>query len=259
MAAPKQQTGLFVGIYEFEDPSGTLLAARVPASGAVDIYNGTTLVVRPNQCAILVHKGQIADILTQGTHTLKTENMPLLTRLAHWRKGVQNAVRAELWFFSGMVFTARRWGTALNAGPLSLRAYGNYHIFIRDPRLLFKKMVGTQQFLDITEVEKFVQGQLLAAFPSVVTVLQDATDLAARHQELAAALEALLVERLAEFGLSVSNVNVVALVPPSEAVEATGYQPMENSPAAHQRCISCHNVTDTPSGSCPHCGRALAK
>ncbi len=226
MPAPKQQNGLFQGIYEFQDPSGTLLAARIPASGSVDLYDGTTLVVRPNQCAMFVHKGQVADILTQGTHTLRTENVPVLTRLANWRKGFQSPVRAEIWFFSGMVFTARRWGTAqpvltnLDAAPMPLRGYGNYNIFIRDPRKLFKKLVGTRSFLDITEIEEFVQSEILAALPTALEVLKSVSDLGASHRQVAARLENDLVARLAEYGLSVTNLQVLALIPPQEVLEA---------------------------------------
>lgn len=226
MPALKQQNGLFQGIYEFQDPSGTLLAARVPASGSLDLYDGTSLIVRPNQCALFVYKGQVADILTQGTHTLRTENVPVLTRLANWRKGFQSAVRAEIWFFSGMVFTARRWGTAqpvlttLDAGPMPVRGYGNYNVFIRDPRKLFKKLVGTRSFLDITEIEEFIQSEILAALPTALQVLREVADLGIRHRDVAAALEADLVSRLADYGLSVTNVQVLALIPPQEVLEA---------------------------------------
>ncbi len=73
MAITKQST-LFRGIYEFEDPTGCLMAAKVPAAGTVDLYSGTAIVVKPSQCAVFVYKGQIADILLAGTHLVKTEN-----------------------------------------------------------------------------------------------------------------------------------------------------------------------------------------
>lgn len=226
MPVLKAQNGLFQGVYEFQDPSGTLLAARVPASGSLEIHDGTTLVVRPNQCALFVHKGQVADILTQGTHTLRTENLPTLTRLANWRKGLQNPARAEIWFFSGMVFTARRWGTAqpvlasLEGSPLPIRGYGNYNVFIRDPRKLFKMLMGTKTFLDITEIEAFIQGEILASLPAALQPLNEVADLGTRHRDVTAVLEAELNHRLAPYGLSVTNVQVLALIPPQEVLEA---------------------------------------
>ena len=65
MSAAKQST-LFKGIYEFEDPSGTLLAGKVPAVGTVDLFSGTAVIVKPNQCALFVYKGKVADVLFAG-------------------------------------------------------------------------------------------------------------------------------------------------------------------------------------------------
>ena len=53
-----QQSVLFKGIFEFEDPSGVLLAAKIPANGSADLYSGTAIVVKANQCALFVYKGK---------------------------------------------------------------------------------------------------------------------------------------------------------------------------------------------------------
>lgn len=49
--AVRQQSTLFKGIYEFEDPSGSLIAAKVPPSGTVDLYNGTAVIVKPSRAS----------------------------------------------------------------------------------------------------------------------------------------------------------------------------------------------------------------
>ena len=137
-----QQDSIYRGIYEFDDPSGCLLACRVPHSGSADLYSGTAVIVRPNQCAFFIFKGKIADIFGEGTHSLETESVPLLTQLANWRFGGRNPLRCELWFFSSQVYTARRWGTmkpVLHNFPdmpsVPIRAYGNFNITIKDPNL----------------------------------------------------------------------------------------------------------------------------
>ncbi|MCO5144528.1 MAG: SPFH domain-containing protein, partial [Oligoflexia bacterium] len=110
MSSKNHQTTLFKGIYEFEDPSGTLLAAKVPYDGSADLYDGTVVIVRPNQCCAFIYKGELADLYMDGTHELKTENLPVLTRLSNYQLGFKSPLRAELWFFSGHLFTCRRWG-----------------------------------------------------------------------------------------------------------------------------------------------------
>lgn len=226
MATLKRQSGLFQGIYEFQDPSGTLLAARIPADGSLDLYDQTTVIVRPNQCVMVVYKGEIADILTQGTHTLKTENVPVLTKLANWRKGFQSPIRGELWFFSGSVYTARRWGTAqpvlakLDLGTLPIRGYGNYNVFIKDPRKLFRKLIGTRTLFDITQIEEAIQAEILAALPRSLETITQVGDLGTRQMDVAADLEKRLAERMAEYGVGINRLQVLALLPPKEVLDA---------------------------------------
>ena len=85
MSSGLKQSGVFKGVYEFEDPSGGLLAAKIPYAGSADLYNGTVVIVRPNQRAMLVYKGKRGDILKPGSHIIKTENVPILTELANWK------------------------------------------------------------------------------------------------------------------------------------------------------------------------------
>src|SRR3989338_4642873 len=107
----QEQSILFKGFYEFEDPSGILIAAKVPPQGTADLYSGTTIVVKANQCALFLHKGKITEVLLEGTHAVKTENFPILTRLANWKFGFESPLRCEIWFFSSTVYAGRRWGT----------------------------------------------------------------------------------------------------------------------------------------------------
>ena len=54
-----KQRGIFSGIYEFEDPSGGLLASKVPLNGTADLYDGTAVIVKPNQMAIRVNNDNV--------------------------------------------------------------------------------------------------------------------------------------------------------------------------------------------------------
>src|SRR4051812_42313426 len=107
----KAQSFLFRGIYEFEDPSAALVAAKIPAEGTVDLFADTVVVVKPNQTALFIYKGEVADSMKAGTYQINTENVPVLTRLAGWKFGFQSPLRCELIFFAQQIFTSRRWGT----------------------------------------------------------------------------------------------------------------------------------------------------
>lgn len=42
MSPKYQQSILFKGIYEFEDPSGVLVAAKIPPIGTADLHEGVS-------------------------------------------------------------------------------------------------------------------------------------------------------------------------------------------------------------------------
>lgn len=222
-----KQSDLFKGIYEFEDPSGTLLAAKVPHQGSVDLFDGTVLVVRPNQCCVFVYKGEVAELYADGTHELRTGNLPVLTRLANWRHGMRSPLRAELWFFSGQLFSGRRWGTAgpvllpLDGyGTVPVRAFGQYNIALRDPIKFFRTLVGTRSAFDITELEEFVQGQIQELLPSAVKGIKRLEDLSRSQEAVSRELERLLDEKLKVFGLKLVELQVASLSPGEEVVKA---------------------------------------
>ena len=223
----QEQTGLFRGIYEFEDPAGTLLAAKSPVVGTADLFDGTAVVVKPNQTALLVYKGQIGDVLVPGTHIIKTENLPIISRLANWKFGFQNPLRCEIWFFARNVFPARRWGTPQpvvhdfeGTGPLSIRAYGNYSILIEDTKKLYLNLIGSRVSYDITDIEEMIQGQILETLPQAMPASTRLAELNSRQPEIALNLQKMLKDRFSEFGITIEKLQVLSLVPPREALQA---------------------------------------
>lgn len=218
---------MFRGIYEFEDPSGCLLAAKVPAVGTSDLYAGTAILVKPHQCALFVYQGQLTDVLLAGTHTVQTGNLPLLTRLANWRFGFESPLRAEIIFISGHVLTGRRWGTPHpiivnieNFGPAPIRAFGNYNLVIRDPRSFYLKLMGSRTAFSVTDLEDFVQGQLVELLPQVFNEIKTFEQLSATQNELSRKLETLLNQEIAVYGIACQKIQILSALPSKEVIEA---------------------------------------
>lgn len=231
MTAIKNQGAFTRGIYEFEDASGCLLAAKIPPQGSVDLYKGTAVTVRPNQCAVFLYKGEVADVLPHGLHYLDAENVPVLTRLANWRFGFQSPLRAELWFFSGNVFIGRRWGTPSpilhnleGLGTVPIRAFGNYSFFLKDPLQFFSRLVGTKPTYDITEAEDFVQGHIAEFLPEALKGVTTVGELGEKRKEVATALQRAMTLRLRDYGVGVKDVQVLSLLPNREVLEALDAQ-----------------------------------
>jgi len=223
----RNQTTFFKGIYDFEDPSGALVAAKVPAAGSVDLYSGTAVIVRPNQCAVFVYKGQIADVFFAGTHEVKTDNMPILTKLANWKFGFESPLRCELIFVAGHAFTARRWGTTQpvltnfnDFGSVPIRAFGNFNVSVSSPKLFYTKLMGTRATYSISEIEDFLQGQIIELLPAVLQEVRTLEDLAKSYNHLSQILETKLRKEVDEYGLSVQKIQILSALPSKEVLEA---------------------------------------
>lgn len=223
----RNQSTFFKGIYDFEDPSGVLVAAKVPAAGSVDLYAGTAVIVRPNQCAVFVYKGEVADIFLAGTHKLKTDNLPVLTKLANWKFGFESPLRCELIFVAGQVFSARRWGTAQpvlvnfsDFGSVPIRAYGNFNVAVSNPKLFFTKLMGTRASFSISEIEEFLQGQIVELLPEILQNVKTIEDLSKSYNHLSQLLEAKLRNEVSEFGLTVQKIQILSALPSKEVLDA---------------------------------------
>lgn len=222
------QTALFRGIYEFEDPSGTLLATKIPYVGSADLYNGTIVVVRPNQHVIFVHKGKIADDLGPGTHTLRSENIPVLTRLLNVKLGFKSPIRSEIWFFARQIMTGRRWGTQApvlwvpkgKTSAIPVRAFGQFSLRLRDPIQFYTTLVGSRASFDITDLEAYVQGQILEVLPVALGHVEDIKTLSTRQDDVSKLIETLLREKLGPSGIDVLDLQVVSITPGAEYLRA---------------------------------------
>jgi membrane protease subunit (stomatin/prohibitin family) len=227
MAKPREQFLFFRGIYEFEDPSGGLLAARVPQVGTADLFRDTVVLVRPNQRAMFIYEGRVAEMLGEGTHRLENRNVPILTRLANWKLNFQSPLRCDLWFFATNVFPARRWGTTqpvihkfTSVGSVPIRAYGNLTVVLKDPETFYLNLVGGRTSYDITDLEAYLQGHLLELLPQALEVVKNITELNVLQEEVSQRLEKLLEPIAERDGLQVRDIQVLSLLPTQEVLEA---------------------------------------
>lgn len=228
MSQPKSQSLMFRGIYEFEDPSASLIAAKIPASGTVDLYADTVVVVKPNQGALFIYKGQIADQMKSGTFQITTQNVPFLTKLASWKFGFESPLRCELIFFAFQVITSRRWGTPRPIlvkfdnfpTPVPIRAFGNFNIRLTDPLKFFSTLFGTRSTYSVAEVDEFVQGQIAELLPDVFKGTGNLEQLSTAFEDYSRRIEVLLNRKLAEFGFTVSHLQVLSALPSKEIIEA---------------------------------------
>ena len=215
-----------IDIIEWVDDSNSTLVWRFPRYQN-EIKNGAQLIVRPGQMAILVHRGELADVFEPGNYTLKTDNLPLLSTLQGWKYGFDSPFRSEVYFVSTKQITNLKWGTPNpimlrdpEFGPIRLRAFGTYTLKCNEPRILLTELVGTDSEFDSNEINELMRSIITEAFTDMLGEQQIAAlDLASKYREMSSELRKYVIERVDdEYGLDVPALFIVNISLP-EAVE----------------------------------------
>ena len=213
---------------EWFDETGRELLHRLPEEGSGEIKYGAQLTVRESQAAVLFYKGKAGDAFGPGRHTLKTGNIPIVTKLLSAPWGLISPLRAEVFFVNLKVFADLRWGTLdpvafrdAELGLVRLRAHGVFNIRIVQPVLLINTLAGTMGRYTTEQVEDYLRQVIVSRFNDYLGEhLRSLLDLPGRFDEIAAGLKRALEADFARFGLALDGLYVTSITPPEEVQQA---------------------------------------
>ena len=142
-----------------------------------DLRVGSQLVVYSAQTAFFVKSGIIYDEFTSGTYTLKSENLPLLTKLINIPFGENSPFKAEVWFVNQITRLDLKWGTPT---PIQIedpkyhiivpvRAFGQYGIRITNPRLFLETLIGNMPSFSANTIDSYYKGKLVSHLSSTIS------------------------------------------------------------------------------------------
>ena len=215
---------VFLEVIEWFDDSGQELAHRIPQEGSGEIKWGAQLTVRESQAAVFFYNGKAVDALGPGRHTLKTMNIPILTKILSTPWGI----RAEVYMANMKVFPNLKWGTRdpvafrdSELGLIRLRAFGVFNIRIVQPVLFINSLVGTKASYGTADLEEYLSRVIASRFNDFMGEQIDTIfNLPAKYDELSAGLRQLLQEDLAQFGLRLLDLYINSITPPPEVQKA---------------------------------------
>jgi membrane protease subunit (stomatin/prohibitin family) len=166
MALWDKLMGELVDIVEWLDDTHDTLSYRFERYQN-EIKYGAKLVVREGQMAAFINEGKLADVFKPGTYELTTQNLPILTTLRGWKYGFNSPFKAEVYFLSTRKFTDLKWGTP---GPAMMRdrdfgmvratAFGLYAIRVKDPAIVIRDLVGTDDRFTTEDVQENLRGKI---------------------------------------------------------------------------------------------------
>jgi len=220
--------GIFLENIEWFDETGEELIHRLPETGSGEIKFGAQLTVRESQAAVLFYKGKACDGFGPGRYTLKTLNLPILTKILSipWRG--DSPLRAEVYFVNLKYFTNLKWGTRnpvafrdKELGLIRLRAHGIFNIQIVQPVLFINSMAGTMGKLTSSEVSAYLKRVIVSRFNDYLgEELDSVLNLPGTFDSLSEHLQQRLGDDFSHFGLRLSHLYITSITPPEEVQKA---------------------------------------
>lgn len=215
-------------VIEWEDNSKDTIVYRYPLTDRDEIMNSSTLVVRPSQVALFVHKGEIADIFAPGTYKLATENIPIITRLLSLPTGMDSPIKAEIYYVNTKQFASNKWGTQnpimmrdADFGTVRLRGFGIYSFKVDDAKLFMKEMFGTNQVYKLADVAEYLKPLVINAVTDAIGESKiSALDLAANYKEFGETVIKCSAEEFNKIGLKITNFVIENISLPEEVEKA---------------------------------------
>ncbi len=219
---------IFLENLEWFDESGRELVHRLPETGSAEIKWGAQLTVRESQVGVFFYKGKAVEAFGPGRHTLKTANIPILTKIASLPWGMSSPLRAEMYFVNMKVFTNLKWGTRdpvafkdNELGLIRLRAFGIFNMQVVQPVLFINRMVGTQGVFTTEGVEEYLNRVIVSRFNDYLgETIDSILNLPAKYDELSAGLAKRLQEDFKHFGLGLTQLYMNSITPPPEVQKA---------------------------------------
>src|SRR5580704_15802832 len=217
----------FLEIIQWQDDSRDTLVFRYPDMQK-EIKRGAQLIVRESQVAQFVYQGQFGDTFGPGTHTLVTDNIPILSTLKGWKYGLESTFKADVYFVNTRLFTGNKWGTAnpimlrdTDFGIVRTRAYGTFDFHVTDVKVFLKEVAGTDDHFRLDEFADAMRSRIVSVFTEALASAKvPVLDIASRYQELGAALLPLINPQVSsKYGIEISSFIVENVSLPAE-VEA---------------------------------------
>ena len=219
---------IFLEILEWFDETGQELVHRLPEKGSGEIKFGAQLIVRESQAAVFFYKGKAVGAFGPGRHTLKTANIPILTKIASLPWAMESPLKAEVFFANLKTFTNLKWGTRdpvafkdKDLGLVRLRAFGVFNLKIVQPVLFINTLAGTQGIYTSADISDYLNQVVVSRFNDYIgEKVSSIFDLPEQYDELGKGLAQRLRKDFSAFGLNLTHLYINAITPPPEVQQA---------------------------------------
>lgn len=187
----------------------------------------TQLIVHENQEAIFFLNGQALDVFGPGRYTLKTQNIPIISKAFNLATGGITPFHCEVYFVNKTEQMAIKWGTDSRVQfveptynfPLNVGASGEMSLRVIDSKKLLVKLVGTEDMLTQHQLTIFFRSFLMTKFKSYIAQLIKSQrinifEIDEKLTELSNSIKELLISDFGDYGISLEKFMVTKVSKP---------------------------------------------
>lgn len=215
----------FLDVIEFEDKTNKLIVSKFHReSGNNELKQGSKVIVRESQSAVFLKGGKLAEVLSPGTYSLKTENFPILSSLMAFPYFFASPVIADLYFVSTRQFIDNKWATKnpimKRDGDLNMvriRAFGKFAFRITNPAAFMREIFGTKGIVMTYDIVEYLSSMVTEAFSTTIGEASMAVlDLAAAYKQISTVMQLKLNTQTTQIGIQFSDIFIENISLPEE-------------------------------------------
>lgn len=214
---------------EWADDTRNTIVYKYPfKNSGKEVNNKSSLTVRESQVAIFVYKGQIAEVFEPGLYDLKTNILPVLTKLASWKYAFETPITLDVYFVNTKQFTNIKWGTQNpfmmrdpEFGVIRVRGYGSFAYKVDDAPKFLRELFGTNSSFKTEDIQEYLKGMLVSSLTDAIGESKiSALDLAGNTLEFQDAAKNKVQQSFKDIGLAMTNLVIENMSVPGEVEKA---------------------------------------
>lgn len=226
-----------IDIVKYEQQEGVIVH-KFPSC---DLRWGSQLVVYPGQVAFFVKGGMVCDKFTDGTYTLKSNNIPLLNKIVNLPFGGDSPFQTDVWFVNVLQRLSLKWGTE---APILLedakydiivpvRAHGQYGFRICDAEKFVYSLVGNMPNFSEAQLQAYFRGLLLTRLTDIIAkkIVNDkisVLEIPTHLQEISSYCQNELLPFFADYGVEIMLFSIISINIPEDDVSLNEVKKAKN-------------------------------
>lgn len=215
-----------IDVVKYDGPNNALVwkwRPKVDNKRDEELRFGTQLVVNQSQQALFIKGGQLLDIFESGTHTLSSQNLPILSNLIGLAFGGQSPFKAEVYFINKAISMDTKFGlipfNMMEPNfrvPIPITSRGSFAVKVANARTFLNQIIGTVPDFEADKLTQFFRGIITENVKTAITRISkeqnlNPLELEAIISEVSGAVKGIISETLAKYGLHLEFFNIEAI------------------------------------------------